>query len=108
MMNKCRISVLKRTYQPELAKEYGCENLGPCETMREGMTWETDFGKPDGLCDEAWKAMHHYVFTLAHNKGSETFFDDSWIRTPGVAVCCCNDGLRPVIFKIEAIPGAGS
>ena len=25
-----------------------------------------------------------------------------WIRKPGVAICSCNDGLRPVIFKLEA------
>ena len=24
-----------------------------------------------------------------------------WIKTPGVAVCSCNDGLRPVIMKLE-------
>ncbi len=105
MMNKTRITVLKRTHQPDLIKEYGYEGFGPCETMKEGMTWETNScAKPDGLCDEAWKAMHHYVFTLGHNKGSEAFFDNTWVRTPGVAICSCNDGLRPVIFKIEAIP----
>ncbi|MCH5156022.1 MAG: TIGR04076 family protein, partial [Clostridiales bacterium] len=25
-----------------------------------------------------------------------------WIKEKGVAICCCNDGLRPVIFKLEA------
>ncbi|WP_369751284.1 hypothetical protein [Methanobrevibacter sp. AbM4] len=23
------------------------------------------------------------------------------MREPGVAIVCCNDGLRPVIFKLE-------
>ncbi|MDR1686880.1 MAG: hypothetical protein LBR82_10700 [Desulfovibrio sp.] len=23
------------------------------------------------------------------------------MRKPGIAICSCNDGLRPVIFKIE-------
>ena len=25
-----------------------------------------------------------------------------WIKTPGVAIVSCNDGLRPVIMKLEA------
>ena len=29
------------------------------------------------------------------------YFGD-WIRKPGVAICSCNDGLRPVIFKLES------
>lgn len=32
----------------------------------------------------------------------ETFYYGDWIRKPGVAICSCNDGLRPVIFKLEA------
>ena len=30
------------------------------------------------------------------------FYYGDWIRRPGVAICSCNDGLRPVIFKLEA------
>lgn len=30
------------------------------------------------------------------------FYYGDWIARPGVAVCSCNDGLRPVIFKLEA------
>ena len=25
------------------------------------------------------------------------------LRQPGVAITCCNDGLRPVFFKLEAL-----
>ena len=32
----------------------------------------------------------------------ELFYYGDWIRKPGVAICSCNDGLRPVIFKLEA------
>ena len=32
----------------------------------------------------------------------ELFYFGDWIRKPGVAICSCNDGLRPVIFKLEA------
>ncbi|MBQ3310498.1 TIGR04076 family protein, partial [bacterium] len=33
---------------------------------------------------------------------NEPFYYGDWIKTPGVAICSCNDGIRPVIFKIEA------
>ena len=60
------------------------------------------YAKPDGMCDEAWKAIYQYVFALAHGAETELFYYGDWIRKPGVAICSCNDGLRPVIFKLEA------
>ena len=57
--------------------------------------------KPEGFCDEAWKAIYQYVFALAHGVRDLFYFSD-WIRVPGMAVVSCNDGLRPVIFKLEA------
>ncbi|MBD9135997.1 MAG: TIGR04076 family protein, partial [Alistipes indistinctus] len=34
--------------------------------------------------------------------GETLFYYGDWIRKPGVAICSCNDGFRPVIFKLEA------
>lgn len=101
-MKKCRITVLKTTLDQELALEYGVEGLGACPMMKEGQVFYADYGKPEGFSDEAWKAIYQYVFALAHNGGSGLFYYGDWIRKPGVAICSCNDGLRPVIFKIEA------
>ena len=61
-----------------------------------------DYAKPEGFCDEAWKAIYQYVFALSHGAGETLFYYGDWIRKPGVAICSCNDGLRPVIFKLEA------
>ena len=101
-MNKVKITVLKTTLDDELAREYGAEGLKACPMLREGQVFYADYAKPDGLCDEAWKAIYQYVFALAHGAGKETFYYGDWIRKPGVAICSCNDGLRPVIFKLEA------
>ena len=30
------------------------------------------------------------------------FYCGDWIKKPGVAIVSCNDGLRPVIMKLEA------
>ena len=101
-MNKVKITVLKTTLDEELAREYGAEGLKACPMLREGQVFYADYAKPDGLCDEAWKAIYQYVFALAHGAGRETFYYGDWIRKPGVAICSCNDGLWPVIFKLEA------
>ncbi|WP_299523551.1 TIGR04076 family protein [uncultured Methanobrevibacter sp.] len=60
-----------------------------------------DWAKPEGFCDEAWKAIYQYVFALAHS-ANDLFYYKDWIKKPGVAIVSCNDGLRPVIFKLEA------
>ena len=101
-MKKVKITVLRKTLIKDLAEEYGAEDLTPCPMLREGQVFYADYAKPEGLCDEAWKAIYQYVFALAHGAGADLFYFGDWIRTPGVAVCSCNDGLRPVIFKIEA------
>lgn len=100
-MNRVKITVLKTTLDRELAAEYGVEGLGPCPMMKAGQVFYADYAKPEGLCDEAWKAIYQYVFALAHGAGKEPFYYGDWIKTPGVAICSCNDGLRPVIFKLE-------
>ena len=41
------------------------------------------------------------MFALANGGGADGFFYGDWIREPYTAVSCCNDGLRPVYFKIE-------
>ena len=100
-MNKVKITVLKTTFDADLAAEYGAPGLGKCPMLTERQVFCADYAKPAGLCDEAWKAIYQYVFALAHGASGLFYFGD-WIRQPGVAVVSCNDGLRPVIFKLEA------
>ena len=100
-MHKVKITVLRRTLQEDLAAEYGAEGLTRCPMLREGQVFYADYAKPEGLCDEAWKAIYQYVFALAHAEGQGLFYFGDWIRVPGVAIVSCNDGLRPVIFKLE-------
>lgn len=101
-MKKVKITVLKTTLDKELAKEYAVKGLTACPMLKEGDIFYADYAKPDGFCDEAWKAIYQYVFALSHGGDKELFYYGDWIRKPGVAICCCNDGLRPVIFKLEA------
>lgn len=103
-MKRVKITVLKTTLDKELAAEYGAEGLTECRMMKVGQEFITDFGKPEGLCDEAWKAIYQYAFALSHGADNEYFYGEGhWINKPGAAICSCNDGIRPVIFKLEAI-----
>ena len=60
-MKKVKITVLKTTLDRELAAEYGAEGLGPCPMLKEGQVFFADYARPDGLCDEAWKAIYQYA-----------------------------------------------
>lgn len=101
-MKKVKITILKTTLDKELAKEFGVENLTACPMMKKGQVFFADYAKPDGFCDEAWKAIYQYVFALAHGAEDGLFYYGDWIKQKGVAICSCNDGLRPVIMKLEA------
>ena len=81
-MKKVKITVLKTTLDKKLAEEYAVKGLTACPMLKEGDIFYADYAKPDGFC--------------------ELFYYGDWIRTPGVAICSRNDGLRPVIFKLEA------
>ena len=45
--------------------------------MREGQVFYADYAKPEGFCDEAWKAVYQYVFALSHGAGK--FYFGDWI-----------------------------
>ena len=102
-MKKVKITVLKTMFNKDLAKEYGVNNLTTCPYHKAGQTFYADYAKPDDFCDEAWKAIYQYVFALAHGAENTTFYFNDWIKIPGVAICSCNDGLRPVIFKLQTV-----
>ena len=102
-MKKVKITVLKTTFDKELAKEYGADGLTACPMLKRRTSLLCGIiAKPEGFCDEAWKAIYQYVFALSHGASGDVFYYGDWIRKPGVAICSCNDGLRPVIFKLEA------
>ena len=99
-MKEVKITILKTTLQEDLASEYGVDGLTTCPMMNEGEVYYADYAKPENFCDEAWKAIYQYVFALAHGIDEIWYYGD-WIKTPGVAIVSCNDGLRPVIMKLE-------
>jgi uncharacterized repeat protein (TIGR04076 family) len=57
-MTKVKITILKTTIDKELATEYGIDGLTACPMMKAGDVFYADYAKPQGFCDEAWKAIY--------------------------------------------------
>ena len=51
------------------------------------------------FCSEAWDAISRYIYSGLQG-GS---IMRNWMKNENEMICCCNDGTRPVIFKIERI-----
>ena len=99
-MKRVKITVMETTFNEALAKEYATPGLTPCTYNTPGMVFYSNgWQKPSGLCDNAWKSMQEYVMTLAH--GGEDFYN-GWLKDRHMAMVACNDGFRPVIYKLEA------
>ena len=95
-------TVLETSLKKDLADEYAVPNLEPCPVLKARQVFYATNTCPKGFCDEAWKAIYQYVFALAHGVDKSLFYYGDWIKKPGVAIVSCNDGLRPVIMKLEA------
>lgn len=52
-MKRGKITVLKTTFDQELAREYGVKGLGPCPMMKAGDVFLADHAKTDHFCEEA-------------------------------------------------------
>lgn len=100
-MKKVKITVLDCEFRVDLAKKYGKDGLSPCKRLKPGQVFECGIDCPSGMCATAWKSIHQYIFALQN--GAETFFFDNWCREPRTAIACCNDGFRPVYFKLETM-----
>lgn len=127
MKHKVKVTVLDTKLYPEYQQRY-CANScsGRCPVYTKGDEFifyrdgeRDDFWhcglntlvKTDGnldetvggpklpFCSEAWDAISRYIYTGLQG-GS---IMKGWMREENTMIACCNDGTRPVIFKIERI-----
>lgn len=127
MLHKCKVTVLETKCFPELQEKYLADpKSGPCPCYHAGdeYLFERYDGKDDfwhtGLntlvksngnpsttaggpkmpfCAEAWDAISRYIYTALQG-GS---IMHQWTNDDRIMIACCNDGTRPVVFKIERI-----
>ena len=103
-MTKCKITVLKRMLNPELAEIYSGVEVTKCPYFTEGQEFIGSlFEKPQNFCDWAWNDIYKVVSALNLGVNYSTGVFDNWMKEDNVMVVCCTDGLRPVSFKVERI-----
>ena len=109
MIHKCKITVLRKECFQDLQESYLADpKSGPCSMFEVGQEFilERHGDKNDFLhmmdgkfCAEAWDCVSRYVYTALQG-GS---IMRGWTNDEKMMISCCNDGTRPVIFKIERI-----
>jgi uncharacterized repeat protein (TIGR04076 family) len=99
--HKVKITVLRRFNPSDVFAKSPVTpvgSLGACEVFRDGQQFMVeDLKMPEGFCMSAWVSIYGNVRLLAFGG------DLPWFKERGVAVNCCIDGLRPVIFKLERV-----
>ena len=98
-LHKIKITVLKRFSPSEVFKKSPVTpvaSLGACELFEDGQEFIVEnLRMPEGFCTSAWVSIYSNVRLLGFGGNLP------WFKEKGVAVNCCIDGLRPVIFKLE-------
>jgi len=103
-MAKCKITVLKRSFNSDLANEFINSSVEQCPRFKEGQEFIfQSFQKPEGFCDWAWNDIYKTVVVLARGGDFSKDLFEGWMKNDSSMITCCTDGIRPVIFKVERI-----
>ena len=101
MISDLKITVLRRFHPDEVfGDDYPIEKqewMGACHVLEDGQEFIVKEGEmPEGFCSGAWVAIYSHIrmLTMGGNMPG---------TKEGIALGSCNDGLRPVVFKIERI-----
>ncbi len=101
---RCKVTVLRRECYTDFQSQYLDEpETGPCHLFKTGQEFIIDRNNYDdmtkcGFCPKAWKCISQHVDDVLGNSQSSC---DVTPAKHAPVIACCNDGTRPVIFKIE-------
>ena len=105
MAYKCKITVIKKECYEDLQEQYlNNPKSGPCRMFEVGQEIIVDRHNYNSMingkfCSEAWDAIFRYIYAAIQG-GS---IMEGWTNDEKIMIACCNDGTRPVIFKLERI-----
>ncbi len=113
MKHQCKVTVLETKLFEALQQEYLADPESgqcPCFNVGDEFLFEREKGKDDFWkfgrdldpafpCAEAWDCISRYIYTALQG-GS---IMHGWTNDDRIMIACCNDGTRPVIFKLERI-----
>ncbi|MCP4606561.1 MAG: TIGR04076 family protein [Proteobacteria bacterium] len=98
---KCKVTVIKRMANPDLAAEYLDDEIefSLCTRFEDGqeIIIEHPFVMPDNFCAWAWADIRKDILAVA------TGSSQLGLKQRGVMISGCTDWFRPVIFKIEKV-----
>ena len=103
-MVKARITVIKKLnlhdiYGDKPPAAFDEDRITPeCDRFTVGQEFMVDnHNCPDGFCNWAFADIQRDLVHILYGG----YYP--WMKEKGVAISCCTDGLRPVIFKIEKL-----
>ena len=109
MQHMCKVTVIDKKVYPDLQRQYLADpQSGPCPFYNVGDEFIfRRYGGEDTFwtmgrgshCAEAWDCISRYIYTALQG-GS---IMRGWTNDERVMIACCQDGTRPVIFKIERL-----
>lgn len=109
MLHKCKVTVLRKECYTDLQEKYLLNpKSGACPFYEVGQEFWFDryIGKDDfwhmgqgNHCAEAWDCISRYIYSAL--QGGSVM--RKWTNDDRMMIACCNDGTRPVIFKIERV-----
>lgn len=109
MQYKCKVTVIDKKLFPDLQEKYLADpKSGECPFYQVGTEYIFErYGEEDTFwtmgkgtqCAEAWDCISRYIYTALQG-GS---IMRGWTNDEHIMIACCNDGTRPVIFKIERL-----
>lgn len=109
MQHKCRVTVIDKKCFTDYQEQYLADpKSGPCPFYQVGEEFLFErYGEEDTFwregngtqCAEAWDCISRYIYTALQG-GS---IMRNWTNDERMMIACCNDGTRPVIFKIERL-----
>lgn len=97
----CRITVVKRMLNQDLAEQYLDveDEIVLCEQFGDGQEFvvEQPYQVPEGFCPWAWADIRSDIMIIT------TGGDPPWMKQRGTLITGCTDWFRPVIFKVERV-----
>ena len=109
MQYKCKVTVIDKKCFADYQQQYLADPAsGPCpfysvgdEFLFERYGGEDTFWRAGSgsQCAEAWDCISRYIYSALQG-GS---IMRGWTSDERVMIACCNDGTRPVIFKIQRL-----
>ena len=109
MQHKCKVTVIDKKLFPDLQEKYLADpRSGACPFYEIGQEFVFErYGGRDDFwregngtqCAEAWDCISRDIYTALQGGAIMR----GWTNDERIMIACCNDGTRPVVFRIERI-----